>query len=145
MPEEFTTGDYHNVVQKQLLNVVFDTLSQAKLDWPQVEPFLAAARKLCRSDFEATGRLRVLAVQAEGDDWVEAEEAYIALSATDQDKSEEWLNETWWLSDLVLAESDRSQAEAIIQALERSIKKIRLGLENGGGLGEAFAKPTETS
>jgi hypothetical protein len=134
MAEDLTTADFHNVVQKQMLNVVFDTLSQAKLDWAQVEPFLSAARQVCRSDFAATGRARILAVQAEGDNWVEAEEAYLAISASDREDGVEWLSETWWLSDLVLAEHDRAQAEAIIAALERSISKIRQGLENGGGL-----------
>lgn len=145
MAESFTSADFHNVVQKQLLNVVFDTLAQSKLDWAQVSPFLEAARDLCRSDFAETGQARIHAVRAEGDGWVEAEEAYIGISVADRDDGAEWLSETWWLSDVVIAGSNREQVKEAIAALERSIAKLRLWLENGGGLGGTSEGADETS
>jgi hypothetical protein len=137
MAETFTSADFHNVVQKQLLNTVFDTLAQSKLDWSQVAPFLEAARELCRSDFAETGRARIHAVRAEGDGWIEAEEAYVGISVADRDDGTEWLSETWWLSDIIVAENSREQVQAVIAALERSIAKLNLWLESGGG-------PTDT-
>ncbi|MGZ8997939.1 MAG: hypothetical protein ACXW2T_03685 [Allosphingosinicella sp.] len=133
MAENFTSADFHNVVHKQLLNVVFDTLAKSKLDWEEVAPFLQAARKLARSDFEHSGRARIHAVRAEGESWVEAEEAYIGLSVADRDNEEEWLSETWWLSDIVIAENDRDQVAQILAALERSLAKVRRGLEESDG------------
>ena len=103
------------------------------LDWEEVAPFLEAARKLCRSEVEETGRARIHAVRAEGNEWVEAEEAYIGLSVADRDSGEEWLSETWWLSDIVIAENDREQAAQTVAALERSLAKIRRWLEEGEG------------
>lgn len=145
MTEPFTSADFHNVVQKQLLAVVFDTLAQSKLDWEQVVPFLEAARQICRSDVEETGRARIHAVRAEGDNWVEAEEAYVEISVADRDEGKEWLSETWWLSDIVIAGNDREQVVQIIDALERSIGKLRQWLENGGGLAGPLAEPGEAS
>lgn len=145
MAESFTSADFHNVVQKQLLAVVFDNLAQSKLDWEQVAPFLEAARQVCRSDIEETGRARIHAVRAEGDSWVEAEEAYIEISVRDRDDGKEWLSETWWLSDIVIAENNREQVQSCIAALERSLQKLRQWLENGGGLGGALAGPDEAS
>ena len=135
MSESFTSADFHNVVQKQMLTTVFDTLAQSKLNWEQVAPFLDAARQVCRSDFEESGRARIHAVRAEGDSWVEAEEAYFGISVADREDGKEWLSETWWLSDLVIAENDRDQVSQIISALERSIAKVKEWLESGGGLG----------
>ena len=135
MAEPFTTADFHNSIQKQVLNTVFDTLAQSKMDWKQVEPFLEAARAICRSDFEETGRVRIHAVRAEGDSWVEAEEAYVGVTVCDRDDGREWLSETWWLSDLITAENDREQVKAIIAAMERTIARLNTWLENGGGLG----------
>ena len=145
MAESFTSADFHNVVQKQLLAVVFDTLAQSKLDWHQVAPFLEAARQLCRSEIEENGRARIHAVRAEGTDWIEAEEAYVEISVADRDDGKEWLSETWWLSDMVVAGNDREQVIQIIAALERSLTKIRQWLENGGGLGGSLAGTDETS
>jgi hypothetical protein len=131
MAESLTSADFHIVVQKQLLNSVFDSLAKSKLDWTQIAPFAEAARQLCRGDFEATGRLRVHAVRAEGEAWVESEEAYVGLSVTDREEGKEWLNETWWLSDLITAENDREQAKKIVEALERSIVRIRQWIADG--------------
>jgi hypothetical protein len=135
MAESFTSADFHNVVHKQMLNVVFDTLAKSKLDWAEVAPFLEAARRLCRSEAEETARARIHAVRAEGEDWVEAEEAYVGLSIADRDDGEEWLSETWWLSDLVIAQNNREQAAQILAAMERSLAKVRRWLEESEGPG----------
>lgn len=145
MAESFTSADFHNVVQKQMLNIVFDTLAQSKLDWHQVAPFLDAARDVCRSDLEENGRARIHAVRAEGESWVDAEEAYIGISVADREDGKEWLSETWWLSDLIIAENDRDQVNQILSALERSIAKVREWLENGGGLGSTLPGADEAS
>ena len=39
-----TSADFHNIAQKQILNAVFAVLSDAKMGWELVEPFMAAAR-----------------------------------------------------------------------------------------------------
>jgi len=133
MPENFTSADFHNVVHKHLLNIVFDTLAKSKLSWEEVSPLLEAARNVSRADFEETARIRVHAVQAEGDRLVEAEEAYLGLSVADRDTNEEWLAETWWLSDMVIADNDRARARQAIAAIERSLEKIRRWVENEEG------------
>jgi hypothetical protein len=145
MAEPFTSADFHNVVQKQILNTVFDTLAQSKLDWSQVTPFLEAARSMCRSDFEETGRLRVHAVRAEGESWVEAEEAYVGLTVADREDGKEWVSETWWLSDLVTAENDREQVLGIIAAMERTIVRLKEWLADGGGLATTLPGTDEAS
>lgn len=145
MAESFTSADFHNVAHKQLLNVVFDTLAKSKLDWEDVAPFLEAARNVCRSDFEETGRARIHAVRAEGEAWVEAEEAYVGLSVADRDTNEEWLTETWWLSDMVIAENDKEQAIRAVAALERSIIKIRQWLGDQESPGDALPGADEVS
>lgn len=129
MSETFTSADFHNVAHKQILNIVFDGLSKAKLDWQDVAPLLEAARMLCRSEFEQSGHARVLALRAEGDGLVEAEEAYVAISVADRESGEAWLAETWWLSDMVTAENDPAQARLILSALERSMTRIREWLD----------------
>ena len=145
MAESFTSADFHNVVHKQLLNVVFDTLAKSKLDWEEVAPFLEAARKLCRHEVQETGRARIHAVRAEGDEWVEAEEAYIGLSVADRDSGEEWLSETWWLSDTVIAENDRDRVAQTVAALERSLAKVRRWLEESEGPGGTETGADEAS
>ena len=79
------------------------------MDWQLILPFLEAAREFCPSDFEETGRVRLHTMRAEGDDWVEAEEAFLGISVADRDDGEEWLSETFWLSDVALADHDPEQ------------------------------------
>jgi len=133
----YTTSDFHNVVQKHIVNATYETLVEAKLHWTLIEPFLRAARDVCRGDFRRTGRVGVHGVAAAGDGWTEAEEAYVSLSIADQDEGEEWLSETWWLSDLVIAEGDPARVRAAARALERSAARIDAWLEaNDEGPGE---------
>lgn len=120
----YTTAEFHNVVQKQIVNATYEALVETKLHWELIEPFLHAARDVCRGDFKRTGRIEVHGTVAEGEAFAEAEEAYLSLSIADQDDGREWLSETWWLSDLVLAGADQRQVREAARALERSVARL---------------------
>jgi hypothetical protein len=136
-----TTGDFHNVAQKQVLNAVFATLADNKMDWAVVEPFLDAAREVCIGDFEENGRIRLHTMRAEGKNWVEAEEAFLGISVADRDTGEEWLSETYWLSDVATVEGDREEVKAIVAALERTVAKLNSWLASGETGGSAETEP----
>lgn len=120
----YTTSEFHNVVQKQIVNATYETLVESKLHWDLIEPFLRAARDVSRGDFRRTGRVEVHGVVAEGEGWADADEAYLSLSIADQDDGREWLSQTWWLSDLVLASGDPKQVREAARALERSVARL---------------------
>jgi hypothetical protein len=128
-PDGYTTSDFHNVVQKHIVNATYEALVDTKLHWDLIEPFLLAAREICRGDFVRTGRVGIHGAAAAGDGWAEAEEAYVSLSIADQDDGLEWLSQTWWLSDLVLAEADPARVRDAARALERTVAKLDLWLE----------------
>jgi hypothetical protein len=134
----FTSSEFHNVVQKQILNAVYETLAAGKMDWELIVPFLDTAREICRADFREASRIRLHTVRAEGDDWVEAEEAYLGIAVADRDDGQDWLSETWWISDIALADRDPEQVRRIAAALERSLAKINAWLaeQEKGGSGE---------
>lgn len=119
-----TTNDFHNVAQKQILNTVFAILSEAKMDWHLIEPFLSAARDVLLGDIEETAQIRLHTVREVDGQWVEAEEAYLGLSVSDRDRGDEWLSDTWWLSEIAIAEGDPDQVRAIVRALERTIARL---------------------
>ena len=128
-----TVGDFHNIAQKQIMNAVFAVLADAKMDWNLVEPFLAAARDVLLGDIEETAQVRLHTVQLVDGNWVEADEAYLGISVSDREEGEEWLSDTWWLSEIATAEDDPAQVRAIVRALERSIAKLNLWLADRGG------------
>ena len=123
-----TAGDFHTIAQKQILNAVFAVLAEAKMDWSLIAPFLEAAREICLGDFEETGRVRLHVLRAEGETWVEAEEAFLGISVSDREDGEEWLSETYWLSDIATADADPAQVRAIARGLERSLAKLNAWL-----------------
>lgn len=130
-----TTADFHNVAQKQILNAVFAILSDTKMSWETVEPFLSAARDVVLGDIEETAQVRLHTVQQdEAGGWKEAEEAYLGISVSDRDTGEEWLSDTWWLSEIAIAEEDPEQVRAIIRGLERTIAKLNGWLQAQGAL-----------
>jgi hypothetical protein len=134
----YTSSDFHNVIQKQVLNATYETLVETKLHWALIEPFLHAAREMALGDFRRTGRVRIHGVSAEGEGWVDSEEAYVSLSIADQDDGHEWLTETWWLSDLVLAGGEPDEVREAAQALQRTVEKLNAWLsENEKGPDEA--------
>ena len=140
----FTSSEFHNVVQKQIVNAVYETLVDGKMDWGLIVPFLDAAREICRSEFREASRIRLHTVRAEGEDWVEAEEAYLGIAVADRDTGQDWLTETYWISDIALADRDPEQARRIVAALERSLAKINAWLaeREKGGPEEASEPPT---
>ena len=138
-----TAGDFHNIAQKQVMNAAFATMAESKMPWNLVEPFLEAGRAVCAGDFTENARIRIHTQQAEGETWVDAEEAFLGISVADRETGEEWLSETYWLSDLVTADGDRNEVEAVIAGLERTIVKLREWLANPPPSPEAEAPPEE--
>lgn len=136
------SSEFHDIAQKQILNAVFTALADNKMEWASIAPFLEAAREVCAGDFAANARVRLHTTRAEGESWVEAEEAFLGISVADRDEGQEWLSETYWLSDIATADGSRAQVTAIIAALERTIAKLQAWLKNGTG-GPAEAKPPE--
>lgn len=136
--EAYDSRHFHVVTHKLIINTVFEALSEAKLDWELIAPFLESAREMTQADFDEA-HLRLHTVRAEGEEWVEAEEAYLGISVADRDSGEEWLSETYWLSELATAEDDPVQVRRIIAALERSIAKMRAWIaeKEAGGAAEA--------
>lgn len=130
----FTSADFHNVTQKQIVNAVYETLLDAKLPWETIRPFLETAREMTRADFE-TASIRLHHVQGEADRLVEAEEAFLGIAVADRDSGEDWLSDTYWISDIATQDEDVAQARATVAALERSIAKINAWIaerETGG-------------
>lgn len=123
-----TVGDFHNIAQKQILNATFSVLSETKMDWNLVEPFLQAARDVLLGDIEETAQVRLHTVQQVDGEWVDADEAYLGISVSDREQGEEWLSDTYWLSEIATAEDDPDQVRAIVRALERTIAKLNLWL-----------------
>jgi hypothetical protein len=136
-----TAGDFHNIAQKQIMNAVFATLSEAKMPWNLVQPFLEAAREVCAGDFAENGHITLHTMRAEGETWVEAEEAFLGIAVADRETGADWLAETYWLSDVATAGANREDVKAVIAGLERTIAKLNLWLENGG---PAPAEPPAT-
>ncbi|HWT12863.1 MAG TPA: hypothetical protein VN231_08935 [Allosphingosinicella sp.] len=124
----FTTADFHNVVQKQIVNAVYETMAGDKLDWELIAPILETAREICRSDFRQAASIRFHAVRAEGEEWIDAEEAFLGVSVSDGEGGEEWLSETYWVSDIALADRDPAQVRRTVAALERSLAKVNAWL-----------------
>jgi hypothetical protein len=120
----YSTAEFHNVIQKHIVGATYDMMVESKFPWELVEPFLRASRDMFRGDFERTGRLGIHGVTADGDSWIDAEEAYVSLSVADQDDGREWLSETWWLSDLVLAEAEPQRVREAARALNRTVAKL---------------------
>ncbi len=126
----FGSADFHSIVQKQIGLAAQEAIGNAKLDWKTIAPFLEAAREMCRADIHEGAGLRLHAEQEEGED---AEEAFLDLSLADRDDGMEWLSESWWISDLAIAEEDPARVEAIARALERSVARIDAWLAERAG------------
>ena len=131
----YSTADFHTVVHKQIVNATFETLASAKLDWAVVEPFLNAAREICRGDFERTGRAEIHGVAERDGTMAEAEEAYVSFSIADQENGTEWLSATWWLSDAALASADPERVREAARAIARSLATLEAWLESNDAKG----------
>jgi len=128
-----TTGDFHTLAQKQIMNAVFAVLSDTKMDWALVAPFFETAREVCIGDIEENAQVRLHTLRQEGEAWVEADEAFLGISVSDRDTGEEWLSDTYWLSEIAIADGDPAQVREIIRALEKSIAKINAWLADKPG------------
>ena len=128
MAEPYTEQDFHEAIRKQVAGAAINALVDAKLDWADVLPFIEAAQRLCRSDFETRARLRLHSRRTEGETVVEAEEAYLGIAVAGGRGDSPWLSHTRWLSQIALAESDPEALRGLIAAIERSLEKIRTGL-----------------
>ncbi len=124
----YTAADFHNVVHKQVINAVLDTLSETKMHWEVVAPFLDTAREMCRGDFANAGSVQLHGLTQDGDTVAEAEEAYVEFSIADQDDGHLWFSETFWLSDIVLTSPEPAHVRNSIRALERSIAHLNAWL-----------------
>src|ERR1044072_6009287 len=85
-----SAGAFHNIAQKQIMNAAFATLAESKMPWNLVAHFLEAAREVCAGDFAENGRVTLHTMRAEGETWVEAEEAFIGVAAADRETGEDW-------------------------------------------------------
>jgi hypothetical protein len=128
-----TTGDFHIFAQKQIMNAVFAVLSETKMDWPLVAPFYETAREVCIGDIEENAQVRLHTLRQEGEAWVEADEAFLGISVTSRDDGEEWLSDTYWLSEIATVDGDPAQVREIVRALEKSIAKINAWLADKPG------------
>jgi len=142
----YTSEHFHIVTHKLIKHAINELISDNKFDWEVIAPFLESAREMAQADFDEA-QFRLHTVRAEGDQWVEAEEAYLGVSIADRDSGEEWLSETFWLSELAIAEDDPEQVRRIIAGLERSIGKMRewIAEKEAGGAAEATPPAGDTS
>jgi hypothetical protein len=124
----FNSGDFHNVVQKQVAHAVFETLVDTKMHWSLVAPFLDAAREMCAADLDEGGRIRLHTLVADGEAWVDAEEAFLGIEIVDRDTGAPWLSQTYWISDIATATDDPAEVRAIAAGLERSVAKLNAWL-----------------
>lgn len=136
-----TTADFHNIAQKQILNALFSVLSETKMEWALVAPFFEAAREVCMGDIEENAQIRLHTLQLDGEQWVEADEAFLGISVSDRDDGNEWLSDTYWLSDIAIADGDPAQVRDIVRALERSVAKIEAWLADKPGSAAAEPQP----
>lgn len=121
----YTTADFLQDAQRQLVNTAIAALSDSKLSWSQVAPFLDTARAVCRDDLRLNGLVAVHGLEYQGGDLVPADEAYLSVSARDREDQVEWLSQTYWLSDLVLADQDPARVRDAVAAIERTLDKLR--------------------
>ena len=137
-----SAADFHGLAQKQIMNAVFATLAESKMPWNLIEPMLEAGRAVCEGDF-AEAEIRLHTTRGEGEDWVEAEEAFLGISVADRENGREWLSETYWLSDIATHDATREEVQAVIAGLERTIAKLNAWLASGAGKsgGPAEARP----
>ena len=141
-PTPYTSANFHDDVQRQLVKATIATLSETKLEWGEVAPFLAAGRAICRDDIRSA-RFAIHGLEYEGAELVPAEEAFLSMSVRDREDGSEWLSQIWWLSDIVLADPDPDRVRIALSAIERSVDKLKEWLsEHGEGAGETEIPPT---
>lgn len=126
----YTSSNFAEDAQKRLVDAAVGALSETRLSWPQVAPLLDAARAVCRDDLRfGGGQLALHGLEYENAELAPAKEAYVSVTARDRDTQVEWFSETYWLSELALADQDPERVRSAIAAIERSLAKLRTWLE----------------
>ena len=109
------------------MNALYEQLGAEKMDWQLILPFLEAARLFCGSEFRETGSVRLHTLRAEGDDWVDAEEAFLGISVADREDGEHGCPRPSGFRHR--ARRPRPEkVRRIVAALERSIAKLNAWL-----------------
>jgi hypothetical protein len=121
----YTSTHFQEEVHRLLVSTASAALADSRLSHAQVAPFLEAGRALCRDDLRLNGRLALHGVEHDGTQLVETDEAYLSISVRGREDGTEWLSQTYWLSDLALADQDPERVRAAVAALERSIARLR--------------------
>lgn len=111
--------------QKQLVEIMLAALAEPRLEWAQVAPIMEAARALCRDDLRHASTLAVHGTEYQDGELVPAEEAYLAVSVRDRQDHVEWFEQTYWLSDIALADQDLDRVRSAVTAIERSLDKVK--------------------
>ena len=124
-PEPYTSAEFHNDVHKQFVSSLATLIAEMKLEWTQVAPFLEAGRAICRDDIRLNGRLAIHGLENRGAELVEADEAFLSLSVRDREDGNEWLSQSYWLSDIALADQDPERVRSALVAMERTVAKLR--------------------
>jgi len=124
----YTNYDFQEDVQKQLVEAATAALATCRLSWTQLAPLLEAARALCRDDLQLGGRLALHGLEYDGAELAPAGEAYLSVTARDRDSQVEWLSQTYWLSDLALADRDPERVRSAVAAIERTLAKLNAWL-----------------
>lgn len=130
----YSSAEFHEDVRKQLVDAAIAAMSSAHLSWTQLAPLLDAARAVCRDDLRFGGGLALHGLEYAGAELQPAEEAYLSVTARDRDTHVEWLSQTYWLSDLALADRDPERVRSAIAAMERSLAKLNAWLEEHDGV-----------
>lgn len=137
----YTSADFHSVVHKHLVNTATAALSDTKLEWAQVAPFLDAARSVCRDDILHNGRFTLHGLEQSDEGVVPADEAYLSISVRDREDGTEWLSQSYWLSDIVLSDQDPERVRSAIAGMERTLARLQAWLAERETVGAA--KPAE--
>lgn len=135
----YTSAQFIEDAHKRLVDAAVGALSEARLSWPQVAPLLDAARAVCRDDLRHGGELALHGLHYAGGELAPAQEAYLSVTARDRDTRVEWLSETYWLSELALADRDPERVRSVVAALERSLAKLNAWLEEQDAQEDATA------
>lgn len=125
----YTSADFQEDARKQVADAAIAAVSAANLSWSQLGPLLDAARALCRDDLRFGGGLALHGLEYDGADLAPAEEAYLSVTARDRDTQVEWLSQTYWLSELALADRDPERVRSAMAAIERTLAKLNAWLE----------------
>jgi hypothetical protein len=127
----YSSSHFVEDAQKRLIDTAVGALSDARLSWSQVAPLLDAGRAVCRDDLRfGGGQFALHGLAYQGDELAPAEEAYVSITARDRDTQVEWFSDTYWLSDLALADQDPDRVRSAIAAIERSLAKLHAWLED---------------